>query len=163
MKARIFLLCVMALSLAAAGTAQTKISSAVRCKTAAQHALDVQDRPKHSFMVSQSKCIYTKPVELSGLQSKEGADTACSEMTGNNARFRGYYVETFSNGDKAHYRYQGTGNVKEGAFQNGLVKWELFGGTGKLKGIQGKGSCNGKAGPEASVDWECEGEYELPK
>lgn len=163
MRIKTMLAFLLVLALASVASAQTKISSVVHCgKPEVQHMIQVGDRPNHAFVIGQSKCSYTKAWEIAGLQSKEGMGTDFGEMTGNNSRVRGYYVETFANGDKANYRYQGTGSLKDGAFQTGSVKWELFGGTGKLKGIKGKGSCKGKGGTDGSVDWECEGEYQLP-
>ena len=40
--------------------------------------------------------------------------------------------------------------------------WSFRGGTGKLKGIKGKGTYNGNGAPEGSATYDV-GEYELPK
>jgi hypothetical protein len=40
---------------------------------------------------------------------------------------------------------------------------ELHGGTGKLKGIKGKGTYKAKMASDGSATGEVEGEYELPK
>jgi hypothetical protein len=42
-------------------------------------------------------------------------------------------------------------------------KWQIAGGTAKLKGIKGQGTCTGKATPEGGLAFECQGEYTLPK
>jgi hypothetical protein len=41
--------------------------------------------------------------------------------------------------------------------------WSFAGGTGKLKGIKGKGTYKGKGAPDGSATYEVEGEYEMPK
>ncbi len=152
------------LALATVAGAQTKISGTSQCaKADAQHAIMVGDRPGHSFMISQSKCTWTKPWEIAGIQSKEGVATSFDEASGSSSRTRGFYHDTMANGDKANYRYEGTVSLKDGAPQSAEIKWTLVGGTGKLKGAKGKGTCKGKPGSEGSITWDCEGEYELPK
>jgi hypothetical protein len=42
-------------------------------------------------------------------------------------------------------------------------KWSFGGGTGKLKGLKGKGTYKGKGAPDGTLTVEVEGEYELPK
>src|SRR5947208_4629630 len=65
------------------------------------------------------------------------------------------------NGDKAYYRYQGTAVLKDGAPQTETGPWSLIRGTGKLKGLTGKGTYKGTAGADPSrsilrwVDYEC--------
>jgi hypothetical protein len=40
--------------------------------------------------------------------------------------------------------------------------WSYTGGTGKLKGLKGKGTFTGKAAADGTVTYEVEGEYTLP-
>ncbi len=68
-----------------------------------------------------------------------------------------------ANGDKAYYRYQGTAVLKDGMPQTEEGRWSLIRGTGKLKGVKGKGTYKGKAGADGTMTYEVEGEYELPK
>jgi hypothetical protein len=53
--------------------------------------------------------------------------------------------------------------LKEGIFQSAEVTWTITGGTGKLKGLKGKGTSRGKGAADGTSTWEAEGEYELPK
>ena len=39
----------------------------------------------------------------------------------------------------------------------------LVGGTGKLKGLKGQGTCKGKGASDGSVTWDCEGTFEPAK
>ncbi len=164
MKTRIALAVVVVLALAMAGAAQTKISGTAQCaKPSPQNAIEIGDRPNHSLAISQSKCSWTKPWEIAGIQSKEGASTWSDEISGNSSRGRGYYTDTMANGDKAYYRYDVTGTLKDGAPQTLEAKWSLVRGSGKLKGVKGKGTCKGKPSADGGVTWDCEGEYEMPK
>jgi hypothetical protein len=68
-----------------------------------------------------------------------------------------------ANGDKYYVSTQGSEILKEGVLQTGEVTWTITGGTGKLKGIKGKGTSKGKGAADGTSTWEVEGEYEMPK
>lgn len=67
-----------------------------------------------------------------------------------------------ANGDKFYVRYQGPSTLKEGAVQSAEGTWSFTGGSGKLRGIKGKGTYKCTAAGEGST-CEVEGEYEFPK
>jgi len=165
MRLKIIVTFLIVFALAAVASAQTKISGTVQCsKPNEVHAIQVGDRPNHSFAISQSKCTSNKPWEIAGIQSKEAISTEFDEASGDTSRYRGYYMDTMANGDKAYYRYEGTATLKDGVLQAADDKWTLVGGTGKLKGIKGKGTDKLKAAAaDGSSTWDTEGEYELPK
>ncbi len=150
-------------ALAAAASAQTKTVSTAQCgKPEPLHVIQVGDQPNHSFAIAQAKCPYTKPSEIEGIQTKEFVGTTFSEITGSRAKTRGYVDGSMANGDKFYVRTQGSASAKEGVIQTAEGTWNFVGGTGKLKGIKGKGTYKGKGGPEG-ITYEIEGEYELPK
>lgn len=120
------------------------------------------DRPNHSFGTGQAKCPYTKPSEIAGTQTKDFVATTFSEISGSRATTRGFVDGTMNNGDKFRVRSQGSASLKEGVIESAEGTWSFVGGTGKLKGIKGKGTYKGKGGPEG-ITYEIEGEYELPK
>ena len=151
------------LALAALASAQTKISGTAQCgRPEPQYAIQVGDHPNHSFAISQSKWPYTKPSEIAGIQTKDFVATNFSETTGSRATTRGFVDGTMANGDKFQVRSQGSASVKEGVIQSAEGTWSFVDGTGKLKGIKGKGTYKGKGGPQG-ITYEIEGEYELPK
>ena len=41
--------------------------------------------------------------------------------------------------------------------------WSYTGGTGKLKGIKGKGTYDGKGSSDGTATYQIEGDYTLPK
>ena len=164
MRIRAILAFLSVLALITAAAAQTKISGTAQCgKPDQQNSIAVGDRPNHSLMISQGKCTWSKPLEIGGVQNKEGVNTAFDEVSGNRSRTRGFYVDTMASGDKAHVSYQGTATLKDGAPQSLEGKWSYTGGTGKLKGLKGQGTYKGKVNADGSVTYEVEGEYTLPK
>jgi stalled ribosome alternative rescue factor ArfA len=72
-------------------------------------------------------------------------------------------VGTLANGDKMYDTYRGSSTLKDNAVETAEGAWSFTGGTGKLKGVKGKGSYKGKGAPDGSATYEVEGEYELPK
>ena len=165
MRLKIIFTLLIVLALAAAASAQTKISGTAQCGKADQEqSIQIGDRPNHSFTISQGKCTWTKPVEIAGIQSKEGVYTTLGETSGNTLHYRFSYVDTMANGDKAYYRGEGTMSMKDEVPQSGDEKWTLVRGAGKLKGIKGKGTNTLKtAAADGSSTRDTEGEYELPK
>jgi len=144
--------------------AQTKVSGTVQCgKPDDQHSLDVGDRPNHSFSISKGKCTWTKPMEIAGTQTKEDDGTNFDEITGDHSTGRGYVVAALANGDKMYVRIQSSATMKEGKLVSGRGTWSFTGGTGKVKGITGKGTYQGKAAPDGTVTYDVTGEYQLPK
>jgi hypothetical protein len=75
----------------------------------------------------------------------------------------GYVVGTLANGDKMYVRTQGSSTLKDGAVETAEGTWSFRGGTGKLKGVKGKGSYKGKGTTDGSAIYDVESEYELPK
>jgi len=160
MNLKTIVLLAMALSVATVVTAQTKVSGTSRCAPLApQQMLPIGDQPGHALTVAQSKCTWSEPIEIEGVKAKEGTSTSSDEVTGNSFTSRGYYVDTMANGDAAHYRFEATFSLKEGKPESGKNTWTLIGGTGKLKGLKGQGTCTGKADPDGSIVWKCAGEY----
>jgi hypothetical protein len=165
MRLKTILTLFIVLALVSLASAQTKISGTAQCgKPDQENSIQIGDRANHSFSISQGKCTWSKPVEIGGIQSKEGIGTLLAEIGGNTSRYRFYYVDTMANGDKAIYRGQGTMTLKDGVAQSGEETWTLVGGTGKLKGVKGKGTNKLKvAAADGGSTWDVEGECELPK
>jgi len=89
--------------------AQTKLSGAGTCaKPDVTHTIAIGDRPNHSFTISQYKCRWTKPFAIAGLRSKGGAGVQSDELSDSTSQFHGYFLDTMSDGNQAHYRYVGT-------------------------------------------------------
>jgi hypothetical protein len=146
---------------AAATPAQTKHDFSGKCaKPEVLQTVPAGDKEGHAFMLQQGKCETTAG-EVAGQKSKQGAFSEHDEATGTHSRGWGVYVETYENGDKVFYSYQTTGTTKDGAFVSGGNKYQITGGTGKMKGIKGAGSCKLTGNASGGLDYACTGDYTI--
>ena len=160
---RLFMVAPALCFFAVTANAQTRVSGTAQCaKPDPAHVLPVGDRPDHSLAVEQIKCTYTKPMEIGGDKSKDGVSTETGDISGNTTKARGFHVATMESGDKFFVSYQGTGTTKEGTVFGLKGNWGFTGGTGKLKGIKGKGTYTCTPAGEM-LSCEVEGEYQLAK
>ena len=148
---------------AASAGAQTKIAGTIHCaKPDSQSAIPVGDRPGHAFVVMKIKCTWTNPIELAGVKAKTGEDTVFAEADGVKSRDSGYDVTTMENGDQFVVRFRSTTTTdNNGIVQTQTGTWSFVNGTGKLKGLSGKGIYKGKAAADGSVTTGVEGEYQI--
>jgi hypothetical protein len=138
-----------------------KLSATQECpKPDPEYAVPVGDRPDHVMGLVKEKCTWKKG-EIGGVELKDEEDTIVSDMSGNHARDRGYGVATLASGDKAFVQFQGTTTIKDKAPVAGEGTWSFTGGTGKLKGLKGKGTYKGKWNPDGTSTFDIEGEYQL--
>jgi len=138
--------------------AQTKISGTVQCgKPDEVHALAVGDELNHSLTISKGKCTWTKPMKIAGTQTKEDDGTDFDDVKGGRSAGLGYVVGTMDNGDKMYVRIQSTATMKNGNMLS------ADGGTGKLKGIKGRGTFKGAAAADGTASYDVVGVYQLPK
>ena len=135
------LLCAIALA-ASMAAAQTKVSGTAQCpgKPGESHAIDVSDHPGHAYTIAKAECTWTKPMEIKGLKTTGDSSADFMEVDGSRAREHSFRVETTDGGDKYYIRTQGTDAMKDQNFVSGEGTWSFAGGTGKLKGIKGKGT-----------------------
>jgi hypothetical protein len=156
-------LTVLLTALAGSALAQTQVSGTLKCgKGGTDYNVEVGDHPGHVLMLTKGACTWTAPLEIAGLKSTAYSGAGTSEIDGPKAQERGYGVITMDNGDKAYARYQDTGTVTEGGktitFEG---TWSFTGGSGKLKGLKGKGTYKGSVVDGEATD-QIEGEYSLP-
>jgi hypothetical protein len=161
---RYWLLAGLVLLSAAVAAAQTKLSGAGQCaKPHTTHTVEIPDRPNHVFAMAQTNCTWSKPVVIAGVEARGGKAVQFDEVSGNASTFHGYYIDRMASGDEVHYSYEGRSTMKAGIAETSTWKWKIEGGTGKLKGIQGEGSCKGSGRPDGGSTWECQGEYRTAK
>ena len=100
-------------------------------------------------------------MEIAGLQTKDLELTGFGNFRGPRGQVRGDSTGTMSNGDKFFVIDQGIVTAEQnGATEEGT--WSFTGGTGKLKGLKGKGTFKGTLAADNSGNFEVEGEYQLP-
>ena len=145
--------------------AQEKISGTIQCaKPDPQHVVPVEGMPGHSLTVQQGKCTWTKPMEIAGLQTKDAVNTSTSDISATVSRSHGYSVSTMANGDTWSVSFSDTGHLrKDGPPESSKGTWVSLSGSGKLKGIKGKGTFECKPPADDAISCDVEGEYTLPK
>jgi len=165
MKIRAFLAVLACLAFAVSAGAQTKTSGAIHCTQAADgpKPMEVGDEAGHMMGVGKSTCTWSTPMDIAGVKTKEGTSVSFDEMMGGKYSGRGVHVSTMDNGDKIMVKFQGGGMLKDNKLTSDSGTWSYSGGTGKLKGIKGKGTYKGKTNPDGSMDYQIEGDYVLPK
>ena len=147
----------------AGALAQNKTSGSNTCsKPDPSHVLPAGDRPDHSLGVDQMKCTWPKPFEVGTDKAKDSVATETMEISGNKVRAHGTHVVTMESGDKVFVSFQGSGTLKDGKPVESKGTWSFTGGTGKHKGLTGKGtySCAPSGDTMACSG---EGEYTPPK
>ncbi|MFN0169647.1 MAG: hypothetical protein ACKV22_24760 [Bryobacteraceae bacterium] len=156
---------VIALTFTTAVWAQTKISGTLQCgsKPDPTYTIPVGDLPRHTFHIAKGKCTWSRPMEIVELATKDQEGTVFVETTGNRQLVRSAAVGTMANGDKYFLSTQGGLTFKEGEQKGSAGTWTFTGGTGRLKGLKGKGTYRWRPNPGGPATYETEGEYQLPK
>jgi hypothetical protein len=161
MRYQVLCICLLLAVAVAAASGQTKHTFSGKCgKSDNAQSIPAGDKDGHTFMVQQGKCT-TDQGEIGGAKSKEGAFSEHDDVMGNHLKAWGVYVETYDNGDKIFYDYQGASTMKDGALVSGNNTWRMTGGTGKMKGIKGAGGCKLAPGEGGGLNYTCNGEYTL--
>ncbi len=161
MKARFASFLLLGVLVAVGLSAQTKVSGTCTCKGDPASPVALTDMPNHSFAVGKALCSWTNFV-VAGGKAKDGTSTDLDEISGDTISVRGYHMATMTNGDTWVAKYEGSGKLKDGKPVSGEGTWSFTSGTGKLKGIQGKGTYKGTANTDGSVTYQVDGEYQLP-
>jgi hypothetical protein len=164
MKQKIVWAFVLGLGLAVGASAQTKISGTISCaKPDPAYSIDVGDHAGHALTLSRSACTWMKPLKIDGVAAKDGEDVSTSDGSGARFHAHGYHVSNMANGDKTFVRFSGTDTIaKDGKPATTAGTWSYTGGTGKFKGLRGKGTYKGKADASGNMVVAVAGEYTLP-
>jgi hypothetical protein len=164
MKYKSLVLTVLLAAFAGSALAQNKISGSSKCgKPDTSQSIEVGDQAGHMLIIEKSSCPWSVPFEMAGLKTTTSTVAETVDVTGAKFQDRGYVVISMDNGDKAYIRFQGMGNtVKEGALTGGGT-WSFTSGTGKLKGLKGKGTYKASGAPDGAGEFQTEGEYSLPE
>ncbi len=142
---------------------QTKVAGKQHCpKPQALATAEPGDEAGHTMTLEKSTCTWLIPFKMTGERATAGTFVAFSESSLHRAATHGTYVGSMENGDQFYIEFHWT-NFKNGTPAE-TVKgyWAFTGGTGKLKGITGKGTytaTENENGGEANM----EGEYSVPE
>lgn len=162
MKVKSLGLTVLLMAFAGSASAENHVSGTSKCgKPDASQSIEVGDQAGHMLLIEKvsSSCTWSVPTEMAGLKSTAFAYAESVDITATKFQAHGYAVITMENGDKAYVRYQGMGSMtKEGTPAPSKGTWSYTGGTGKLKGLKGKGTFK-----TSENEAQLEGDYSLPE
>ena len=163
MKLQAVSIAALTLLLASAASAQTKISGQHKCgKAEVVGTSEVGDKTGHTMsLVKNSGCPWTTPMEIEGLKTKDGSSVVFSDMTATRSSSSGNYVGNMDNGDKIFVSFHDSGAVKDGKPGPSKGAWSFTGGTGKMKGISGKGTYTINPQEDGGTVVDVEGEYSI--
>jgi len=151
--------CVCATATSAA--AQSKFSG--KCsqgKPDPNYMIAIDDGSHHAMTLGKVTCTWSSG-ELGGDAVKEEVDTSTSEMTGTTFHDHGFGVGSTASGDKYFVRFESKGTMKGDIPTVATCTWSFAGGTGKLKGLTGKGTCAGTFDASGGATFDIVGEYAL--
>jgi len=159
----------LVVGLVAVGSAQTpaapagmKLTATMSCpKTDPTATAEVGDAPGHAILLFKVKCTY-ETGDIGGAKMQTEDDTFTTDMSGSMGRDSGYGVVTLASSDKAIVRFSGTTTFKNNMATAGQGTWSFTSGTGKAKGLKGKGTYKGTFKPDGSVTWQIDGDYTIP-
>lgn len=153
----------LALFAADAAQAQAKLSGKLQCaKPDPNYVVPVEDQADHAMMLIVQKCTWAGG-DLGGEALKEETDHVASDVHGSMSKDHGYGVGSVASGDKYFVRFEGTTTVKNHVPTDGRCTWTFTGGTGKLAGLSGKGTCKGTFAADGSSSFDVEGRYTIHK
>jgi hypothetical protein len=163
MKARVASITGLALLLASAVGAQTKVSGQHTCpKPEVVGTTEVGDKPGHTMSIIKNSCPWTKPLEMAGEKSTDGTSYSFDEATSTRNTTNGTYVGNTNKGDKFFVSFHDSFALEDGKPQASKGTWSYTGGTGKLKGITGKGTYTVTPNADGTAVVDVEGEYAIP-
>lgn len=143
--------------------AQTKMSGTLKCNKAdPSYKLDAGDRPEHGYSLEKSACTWTQPADVGADKTKDGYSISVTETTATRGMLHGTHVTTMQSGDKTFVAFHDAYPMKDGKPGDSTGHWSYTGGTGKLKGLKGKGTYKATPSDDGTVTVVVEGEYELP-
>jgi hypothetical protein len=144
----------------AAGSKLVNVKGSVRCeKRDPVYSIEVPDRPGHALILAKRKCTWTEPMEMMGARSKDGLAVEFPEQMEGLLHAHGFEVDNYDNGEQVTWQSMGTVYGEKGP-ANCKGRWSLMRGTGKLSGIKGGGSYEGKLEADDVLALDFEGVYD---
>jgi hypothetical protein len=163
MKGRILSCVLVLLFVVSVSKGQSKVSGTINCpKPDPTYSIEVGDHPGHVKALHKQVCSYDQTT-LGSEKVKDAAVVTSVDGNSTSFTYSGSGTNTTESGDKVFMSYKGASAMKEGKPVGDHGTWTYNGGTGKLKGIKGKGTFKTTYNADGSDTVEFEGEYELPK
>ena len=156
-------LALLALFATTSATAQTRMSGTLNCtKPDPAYKIDAGDRAGHTYQLEKVSCTWTTPADLGGDKTKDGYSVSATDSTSTRGTVHGTHVTTMAGGEKTFVAFHDEYPIKDGKPGESTGHWMYTGGTGKLKGLKGKGTYKATPNADGTISVAVEGEYELP-
>jgi hypothetical protein len=151
-------------ALATVVSAQTKVSGTLQCpKAGLSHAVEVGDEPGHVITLGKvGGCTWSKTFEMAGVAVRDGYSIATGEIRSGKSTESGIHAGTMANGDKYFVRFRGNGTAAKDGSGSMDGTWSFTSGTGKLKGLTGKGTYKSTTKADGTGTSQVEGDYKTP-
>jgi hypothetical protein len=163
MKIRMMAVASLAFMLASAVGAQTKFSGTVTCaKPDPSYTVEVGDMPGHAYGLDKSSCTWGADTLINGMKITADTGTGTSESTATRTTSSGSRMATMENGDKFFASVHDSSPIKDGKPTDISGTFTINGGTGKLKGIKGKGTYKVTPNADGTASVAVTGEYTMP-
>ena len=156
-------LLVFGCAFATAGNATAQTKFAGKCsqgKPDPNHVVRVADGANHVMTLGQVTCTWSSG-DIAGAALKDEIDTVVSDMKGTTSHDRGYGVGSAASGDTYYVRFDGTTTLKGEVPTTSTCNWTFYGGTGKLRGLTGRGTCTGTFDATGAAVFDVVGEYAI--
>jgi hypothetical protein len=163
MKIRIMTIAGLAFLLVSAAGAQTKFTGTLQCsKGDPSYSIEVTDHPGHTYTLVKDTCKWTSDTVINGLKITDDTGVATGEASATKSTATGSRVATMDNGDKLFVSVHDSSPVKDNMPTDIEGTFTFTGGTGKMKGIKGKGTYKVTPAADGTAAVSVEGEYTMP-
>ena len=163
MKTRFAALLLLGVLVSMSLSAQTKISGTLTCgRPDPMQSIPTDDGNGTVMNLARVSCTWSKAFDMAGSATKDGYSVSASEVHGGKSKEHGIHVGTMANGDKYYVHFQGTGTFNPDHSGIATGTWTFEGGTGKLKGLTGKGTYKTTAKADGTGTADVDGEYKTP-
>lgn len=144
----------------AASANMVKVEGKVRCdKPAQEYSIEVPDRAGHALVLTKRKCTWAEPMTIAGAKTKDGVAVSFIERMEGTLHIHGFETDTLDNGENITWQSMGQVLAEKGPVES-KGRWSLMRGTGRLKGIRGGGTYEGKLEADDVLTLEFEGVYD---
>jgi hypothetical protein len=160
MRTRFAALVAMGVLVSVSVSAQTRISGTLSCsKPDPMHSVPTDDGEGTVMNLARVACTWSKAFDMAGSKTQDGYSVSASEVRSGKAKEHGIHVGTTASGDKYYVHFQGTGTFNADHSGSSSGTWSFEGGTGKLKGLTGKGTYKTTAKADGTSTADINGDY----
>ena len=156
--------CALFVATRAAGAQKSgMVTGTLKCaKPNPSYSIPVANVTGHALALHTMRCTWSNASSIGGNELQAEDDTFTSDMMPDVAHDRGYGVGSVAGGAGTFSGFEGTTTITNNMPSGNTCTWTFTGGTGKLKGLTGSGTCKGAFAPDGTSSFTMNGNYQLP-